>query len=410
MSTARQLACVALISSALLSLDCGGDSSGPVVAKTIAAVEGTGQSGPTGATLALPFRVTVTGSDGRPYPGATVTWTVPTGAATPAPLTSATDAAGSASTVVTLGAQIGPVVVQASVPGVAPASFNATATDPCDYIAPYTLGAVVNGALATTDCVLLDNYYNDFYGLTLGSQQGLRVTMTAGFNTWLDMYRSDGDFIAGNNDIDPGVITNSQIDVIVAPGSYILAPNSFASFATGPYTLSAVTRTQAVAGCAGMWITRGVTLTDSVTTSDCSLLDDTGGTHYLDVVGIVANAGSVLTIAERSTAVDASLILYGYDPVGDSVVLVATNDDSAGLGPNAYMVVSAPLSTVYTLLIGTSGAEETGGYTLAVSSSTTASGSAAAARVAALPLGLMSRMSKLIGMGRKPLPRGLPFR
>jgi len=65
---------------------------------------------------------------------------------------------------------------------------------------------------------------------------------------------------------------------------------------------------------------------------------------------------------------------------------------------------------VYTLLIGTSGAEETGGYTLAVSSSTTASGSAAAARAAALPLGLMSRMSKLIGMGRKPLPRGLPFR
>jgi hypothetical protein len=410
MSTARQLACIALISSALLSLDCGSDSSGPVVAKTIAAVEGTGQSGPTGATLAIPFRVTVTGSDGRPYPGAIVTWTVPTGAATPAPLTSATDAAGSASTVVTLGAQIGPVVVQASVPGVAPVSFNATATDPCDYIAPYTLGAVVNGALATTDCLLQDNYYSDLYGLTLGSQQGLRVTMTAGFNTWLDMYRSNQDFIAGNNDIEPGINTNSQIDVLVAPGSYILAPNSFAAFTTGPYTLSAVTRPQAVGGCEVMWITRGVTLTDSVTTGDCSLFDDTGATHYLDVVGIVAYAGSVLTIAERSTAVDALLSLYRYDPVGDSGVLVATNDDSAGLGPNAYLVVSVPLSDVYTLFIGTSGAEETGGYTLAVSSSTTAAGSAAAAPVAPLPLGLMSRMSKLSWMGRNPLPRRVPFR
>ncbi|HEY3279758.1 MAG TPA: Ig-like domain-containing protein [Gemmatimonadales bacterium] len=407
MSTARQLVYVALVGSALLSLDCG-DSAGPVVAKTITAVEGTGQSGPTGATLATPFKVLVTGSNGKPYPGATVTWTVPTGAATPTPPTSATDADGYSSTVVTLGGQIGPVVVQASVPGVAPVGFGATALDPCTYVVSYTLGAVVNGALATTDCITNNFYYTDFYGLTFGTQQGLRITTTStGFDTWLDVYRGNGDYLAFNDDIERGVITNSQIDFIAAPGSYVLAPNSFDEFTTGPYTLSAVSRSQTVENCDLVWVTRGVTVTDSVTAGDCSDTDSTG-TYYSDAVAIIALAGSVLTIAQRSAAVDAFLALYEVTDSG--LVLVTANDDSAGVGPNAHIVATVPDYAVYIVFMGTAGAGATGGYTVAISASATLAGTAA--REVPEPLRVMPlpRMSKLRGVGTKPLPRSRPFR
>jgi hypothetical protein len=410
MRPARPLVCVALVSSALLSLDCGGDSSGPgpVVAKTITAVEGSGQSGPTGATLAIPFKASVTGSDGQPYAGATVTWTVSTGAATPNPATSATDAAGYASTVVTLGGQIGPVVVQASVPGVAPVGFAATATDPCEYLASYTLGSVVNGALTTTDCLLFNNYYTDFYGVALGAQQGLRITMTSpSFDTWLDVYRGNGDYLAFNDDSQPPVTTNSQIEIIAAPGSYVLAPNSLDPFTTGPYTFSAVTRPQAVANCDLVWLTRGVTVTDSVTTGDCSDTDSTG-TYYSDAVAIIAEAGSVLTIAQRSTVMDVFLALY---QVGDTgLVFIASNDDSAGVGPNAYLVATVPDYAVYVVFMGTAGAAATGRYTVAVSASATLAGMAARDVPQQLGVMPMPRMSKLRGLGSKPLPRGRPFR
>jgi hypothetical protein len=412
-STAGRLAGVALIGGTLLGVACGKDSAGPVGPKTMVSLAGEGQAAPTGATLSVPLRVTVTGSDGQPYPGATVTWTVPTGSATPAPAVSASDAQGVASTVLTLGGQVGPVVVQASVPGVAPVSFHATALDPCTFRVAYTLGTTVTAALATTDCLVGGNFYTDYYSTTFAAQQGLTLTLTSTtYDTWLDLFRGDGAYLAFNDDIDPGIIRDSRIEAIVAPGNYVFAPNSFDALVTGAYSFSAAARSQTVSACALVWVTRGVTVTDSVTAADCSDTDSTG-TYYSDGVALIAFSGTVLTITQRSGVFDAFLTVLRYDAAGDSLILVAANDDSAGVGPNSHVVVTVPVAAVYFVFAGTSGASATGAYDLAISSSTTASAAAAApgvGRAGSLPFVPGLRMPKVRGWGSSPLPRGARFR
>lgn len=374
-----------------------GDSSSPVVPQTMIGLPaGNGQSAPTGATLPIPLGVIVTGSDGRPFRGATVTWAVtPAGAASLAPATATTDSIGTASTTVTLGGQIGAVGIQASVPNVPPVNFTVTATDPCDYLASYTLGATVNGSLATTDCNF-GGYYTDFYRLDLPSaQQGLAISMSSPtFDTWVDLYSfSSGAYLAFDDDISSGN-TNSLLEAIVAPGSYVVAPNSFDAGVTGSYSLTVSTRPQTLAGCVLVWLTRGVTVSDNVMTNDCV---DTSGA-YFDVVALWLEAGSVLTVAERSTAVNALLELYDA-----SLNLLAANDDSAATTTDAYLAYTIPATAPYVVFISTSVAGQTGAYTLAVSASTTLS------QVSALPglprLQLAPRRAAKGEAWRVPLPR-----
>jgi len=350
-----------------VALACG-DSSGPGAPTSLVVVGGDGQAECVGATLPVPLRVTATGSNGDAFRGATITWTVTAGVGSLAPPSSVTDAAGSAVTTLTLGDQVGPVTIQASVSGVTPVTFSATARDPIEYVASYTLGESVSGVLASTDCVL-GTYYNDFYGLTASAQQGLMITMSSStFDTWVDLYTGVGDYLAFDDDIDPGVIQNSELHAIVAPGSYILAPSSYDPYVTGPYTLTATTRPQTLADCELVWLTPGVTITDSLTTTDCTR----SGPFYSDSVALIGYAGSVLTIAQRSAAVNAKLTLYRVINEAFDGIFVASNDDSTAGTTDAFLSVTVPQSAAYILIIGSAGAGETGAYTLEFSSSTPA--------------------------------------
>lgn len=96
---------------------------------SLAIASGNGQTGRVGQALAQPLVVTVTGADQRPFAGGTVTWQVTSGAGAVSSASSATNASGQASTVLTLGSALGPVTVSASVSGIASVSFSATAID-----------------------------------------------------------------------------------------------------------------------------------------------------------------------------------------------------------------------------------------------------------------------------------------
>lgn len=351
------------------------DSSAPapnVAPQRLAAVGGDGQMALTGDSLPNRLVARVTGSDGQPFDNATVTWTVTSGAATVGSPTATSDSLGFAATTVTLGDTPGVVSVQASVVGLQPASFTATA---CGHPA-IALGDSVSGALATTDC-RFNGFYTDFFDLTVpAGGGGLTLTMTAAFDAWLELYRGSGDFLAFDDDIDQGVNTNSQITAIVTPGDYLLAPSSYDQNVVGAYSLSAVAGQAELAACGLVWVMRGVAVSDSVTAGDC--VDTTaGGTHYSDIVAVFLEGGSVLTVLHQSTVFDAALFLHNA-----AGILVASNNDSASAGTttNAYLVYSVLQTGSYLLFAGTNTATATGAYTLTISGSTTLSGSARAER------------------------------
>ncbi len=117
---------------------CGGGEGGPAPGPNPATLtaakapsSGDGQSGPPGQALPQPIRILVT-RGGSPEAGVGVAWTATGTGALLTPASGTTDATGIASTVWTLGQELGAQTVQAAVAGAAgsPVAFAATATGP----------------------------------------------------------------------------------------------------------------------------------------------------------------------------------------------------------------------------------------------------------------------------------------
>lgn len=369
-----------------LGLACGGDSSGPGAA-SVTGVAGDNQSAPRGASLPAPLSFTALGSDGLPVEGVTVTWSAtPAGAAAFSPTSGPTAANGIASTNVVLGTTLGAITMQASLNGVSPVVFHATVLDPCAILVPYSVGQTVDGSLATTDCLVpFGNlaWYYDYYALELpAGQNSLRLKMhgSGSFDdTFLDLYADAGPGVAFDDDSILGMegARNAQLDIVMTGGSYIIGANSFDPATTGAYTLSSEVRPAAMNGCRAVWVTRGVTVSDSITNSDCA--DSAATPKRYDVARIIVFAPTVLTIRQSSTVINPSLALYraGFGQTFTRT-LVASNDDSLP-GTNAFIQYTVPANNAYDVIIGTSSAGETGAYTFEVSASTTLSPPADAA-------------------------------
>ena len=96
--------------------------------QSLTKVSGEGQAGQAGTTLAAPFVVSVLDQNGSAFAGAVVTFSVTAGGGTLSSTTTTTDANGRARSTLTLGSDPGPNTVAATVAGLEPVAFTATAT------------------------------------------------------------------------------------------------------------------------------------------------------------------------------------------------------------------------------------------------------------------------------------------
>src|SRR6266478_1830088 len=189
------------------------------------------------------------------------------------------------------------------------------------------------------------------------------------FDTWVDFWSIDGPLFGFDDDVTLGQIQNSQLDIILPGGSYVIGANSYNQLTTGAYTMATEARPAAMNGCRQVWVARGVTVSDSLTTGDCA--DSSATPHYYDVARIQLTQGSVLTISEHSAVINPSLALYRILDLNTYPrALVAQNDDSAAGHPNAFIKYTVPLnaSGPYDIVIGSSAPGEIGAYTFDVSS------------------------------------------
>ncbi len=360
---------------------CSGNSTGNgPQAASVTGVAGDNQSGPTGSALAFPLSFIALDGSGHPVQGVQVNWSVsPTGGAAFTPATATTDVDGSTSTIVMLGSTTGTITLTAAVNGAPNVVFHATAVSPCNYVAPYTFGQTVNGTLTAADCHrslgVNATFYYDFHALTVpAGQQNIRVSMHGDFDAWLDFWTGSGTqpYTAFDDDSILGQQQNPQLDAILPGGPYIIGATSFDPFTTGTYSLSVTNRARAMNGCRQVWVVRGITVTDSVTATDCA--DSSATPHYYDVARIIVYAPSVLQIAERSGVINPSLAVYKVAPDSGYVRhLVASNDDSSATNTNAFIRLSVDTSNVYDILISTSAPGQTGTYTFSVDTTTTLS-------------------------------------
>ena len=249
-------------------------------------------------------------------------------------------------------------------PGTQQSALTLTVQNPCTILTPLPADTTVNGSLSIYDCRFGGPFFTDFYGVTLGAQAGLQVSMTASYDTYMEQYHQTGPFIAVNDDMDSTSL-NSRIAIIAAPGAWVFAASSFDSVVTGSYALTVAPRAQTLTGCRGepfrTWITRGVTITDQAEATDCTTIRAGGGRAFSDRVLITLSAAAPLSATVTSAAFNPRLELYQQTQAGPTLVASAN-----GTGTSVTLAHTPAQTAVFRLEITTVDTVQTGAYTLNV--------------------------------------------
>ena len=108
-------------------------------------ISGNGQEGQAGESLAKPFVVSVLDQNGSAFAGAVVSFSVTAGGGTLSATTATADARGRAKSTLTLGSEPGTNTVSATVAGLEPVTFTATATEQTPHSLTKASGDSQNG-------------------------------------------------------------------------------------------------------------------------------------------------------------------------------------------------------------------------------------------------------------------------
>ncbi|HEX2081780.1 MAG TPA: hypothetical protein VHG08_29010 [Longimicrobium sp.] len=348
---------------------------------SITAVSPTTQTAAAGQNVPQAPAVRVNDQTGQPLAGATVTFAITAGGGGALGSTTATTNTSGVATsgFWLLGSNPGQYTVTATVAGLAPVVFTATATgaaDPCQVATLYTPLTTVSGALTASDCRLGQGYYVDFYETTLPSAQAITFRMnSAEVDAWVELYSGDGDILAFSDDVSD-TNTNAALNVFAPSGDYFVAATTFDPGELGSYTLSSA----AFSGnnnCGEYWVVPGIIVNGTVATTDCA-----ASGYYSDLYFLVLQPGQQLTVRMESTAFDAVLELY--DAITGQVV---AEDDDGGGGSNAQIVYTATELNVFAINATTFNAGSTGSYALTITS--TGAERTAVLRPGQLPSGLL---------------------
>ena len=145
----------------------------------------------------------------------------------------------------------GPVTITATSDGKSGTAAVTVTSTPCDASTVISIGQVINGALATTDCILDDGSYMDQFQLSITASGRIQfdVTSTA-FDAYLILFlrNPDGSKVAVGADNNSGGGTNARITRdVIAGETYFIGANSLLGGATGAYQVS-VQQTMFMAG------------------------------------------------------------------------------------------------------------------------------------------------------------------
>jgi protocatechuate 3,4-dioxygenase beta subunit len=310
-------------------------------------VSGGGQSARAGTSLPQPLVVQVVDGVGNPVEGAAVSFASPDGGSL-IPSQATTDAQGRAQTAFTTGSAPGPQTVTATVSGLPPLTFSATAVDACTESTFYSAGANAAGTLEASDCSPAPGYYLDYFALSTSAQGALEISLAStAFGPEASVFGPTRNVMAAG--------AGPRIKIILAPGSYFAGASS-TSPGIGQYTVSSQATTESAASCEVVFATVGIATDQKIAVSDCQ----DGGNYYSDRFLIALTAGQTITISQNSTVFDSFLTLR--DELG---TVVASDDDSGG-GDNSRITFTAPSAGTYSIQAGTFFSAAIGAYTLVI--------------------------------------------
>jgi hypothetical protein len=356
-----------------LLLGCGGDASGPPdQSLTIAKVSGDLQEGIAGETLLQPLTVRVTDAQGTGVPGVQVEFAVTAGGGTIAGSPATTDAQGVATAGPwILGTTVAEQSVSASV-GSAAVTFIAH-MQVCET-GTVTVDAAISASIAAGDCTI-GGAWTDRYSLQTASAQAVRISLTSSaFTPRLRVVSSAGLPVAANDQVANSVTycvagssgchsttssaAGSAVKMLVGPGERRLDVSAAGSAGSGgDYQLAVTPASSSVSACETVFIERGVTTTQQLAATDCTVDFGGGVIYYSDDIKIYLSAGSTLDVRMSSSAFQPWLDFFS--PSGQYL-------GGCVEGSVADCTFNAPVDGYYLLAASSFEEQATGSYSLTV--------------------------------------------
>ena len=231
---------------------------------------------------------------------------------------------------------------------------------------PIRLDQTISGSLTSTDPTLSDDSHFDDYILTARAGEAMVIDLrSSDFDAYLTLGQMvEGEFDNLDTDDDSGGDHDARIRyTFPEDGQYIIRVNSLEGGERGNYTLrvtAGVARPIAPLPAARP-ITRGQTITGTLTTDDPLLQDDT---HHDDYV-YSARAGERVAIELSSSDFDTYLVV-GRMNSARRFRQLESNDDGED-GTNSYMEFTFPEAGDYIIRVNALSSERsTGTYALSV--------------------------------------------
>jgi hypothetical protein len=212
------------------------------------------------------------------------------------------------------------------------------------------IGVTASDSLTSSRCV-------QFYQISVGAQQNLRVALSSpGLQTFLQLVDDRGTILM-NSAATSTLDTATTVRMMIGSGSYALVVIPIKQGQSGKFSLVAATDTSAVGGCVPVWVTAGITTTQTITRSDCAK-GPRGSNFYYHLYAAMLQAGQGMHVSEYSTALAPEVTLVGPD--GN----LPSSPDSLGTTAQASYTIAG--QGMYRVWVGSSSQGQVGSYTLQI--------------------------------------------
>lgn len=214
----------------------------------------------------------------------------------------------------------------------------------------YTLGDSIADTLTAHTCRRL-------YQFAVDSQTSVRFHVSSpGLTTLLQLFDSN-EAIIMNSALTNAPDTATTVRMMLGSGSYQLAVIPLNTGQSGAFRFVMATDTTAVRGCNPVWVTPGITTSQTITAADCGL-GPMGSLYYTHAYALVLLQLQPVLLFETSTAFAPELQL-----AGGGNTIISTPDTT---GTMAGISAIAQSQGAYIIWVGSSKTGQTGSYTLQI--------------------------------------------
>lgn len=225
----------------------------------------------------------------------------------------------------------------------------------CAAVGTLTVGDTLQDAITTSSCRLSDQSYVNFYNFRVDSQTTLAVTLESPLQSALMWVVDSASLAVGLS----AAGTATSMRIILRPGRYQLAVNSYSPSPSGTFRVLATRDASPVRGCVPVWVTSGMTTTQTITTADCTA-GPLGVKYYYHLYLHSIQGADEVKLTEHATAFPPEVWL-----VSQSGAAVAYSSiDSTGANANVdYLPQGADYLLVW---VGSTDSLQVGQYTLTI--------------------------------------------